>query len=58
MKLDPKTIRVLSRLTDRMDLVRKSPHRYEIAPDDLAALVPVAEQLETLLGAIRVIKAG
>jgi hypothetical protein len=49
---------VLSRLTDRMDLVRKSPHRYEIDPDDLAALVPVAEQLETLLGAIRVIKAG
>ena len=58
MKLDPKTIRVLSRLTDRMDLVRKSPHRYEIDPDDQAALVPVAEQLEARLAAIRIIKAG
>jgi hypothetical protein len=58
MKLDPKTIRVLSRLTDRMDLIRKSPHRYEIDADDLTALVPVAEQLEARLAAIRIIKAG
>lgn len=58
MKIDPKTIRVLSRLTDRMDLIRKSPHRYEIDADDLAALVPVAEQLEARLATIKVIKAG
>ncbi len=58
MKLDPQTVRALSRLTDRMDLIRKSPHRYEIDPDDLAALGPVAVQLETLLAAIRIIKAG
>lgn len=58
MALDPKTIRILSRLTDRMDLIRKHPHRYEIAHDDLAALTPVAEQLETLLSSIKIIKAG
>jgi hypothetical protein len=58
MKLDPQTVRALSRLTDRMDLIRKSPHRYEIDADDLAALGPVAVQLETLLAAIRIIKAG
>jgi hypothetical protein len=58
MKLDHKTIRVLSRLTDRMDLIRKSPHRYEINEDDMAALLPVAEHLETLLTTIRIIKAG
>ncbi len=58
MALDPKTVRLLSRLTDRMDLIRKHPHRYEIAPDDLAALMPIAEQLETLLTSIKTIKAG
>ena len=58
MALAPKTIRILSRLTDRMDLIRKHPHRYEIASDDLAALMPVAEQLETLLSSIKIIKAG
>jgi hypothetical protein len=58
MALDPKTIRILSRLTDRMDLIRKHPHRYEIAADDLQLLMPVAEQLETLLSSIKIIKAG
>lgn len=58
MALDPKTIRLFSRLTDRMDLIRKHPHRYEIAQHDLAALMPVAEQLEALLTSIKTIKAG
>ena len=58
MALDPKTTRLLSRLTDRMDLIRKHPHRYEIAQDDLSALMPVAEQLEALLTSIKTIKAG
>lgn len=58
MALDHKTIRLLSRLTDRMNLIRKHPNRYELAPADHAALMPVAEHLESLLDAIKVIKAG
>ncbi len=58
MALDPQTTRLLSRLTDRMDLIRKHPHRYEIAQDDLQALRPAAERLEALLASIKTIKAG
>ena len=58
MALDLKTIRLLSRLTDRMNLIRKHPNHYELAPADHAALMPVAEQLEALLEAIKVIKGG
>lgn len=58
MKLDPTMIRLLGRLTDRMDLIRKHPMRYDIAPEDLAELRPVAEQLERLLATISVIKVG
>ena len=58
MKLDPQTVRVFSRLTDRMDLIRKNPHRYEISAEDLAEIRPVAERLEALLATIKTIKAG
>lgn len=58
MALDPQTIRLFSRLTDRMDLIRKHPHRYEIDAAALEALRPVAAQLEALLANIRTIKAG
>ena len=58
MKLDPLTIRLLGRLTDRMDLIRKHPLRYDISPEALAALRPVAEQLEALLEKITVVKVG
>ena len=58
MKLDPKTIRLFNRLTDRMNLIRKHPNHYEIADDDFTALVPVAQQLEGLLETIKTIKVG
>lgn len=58
MKLDPLTIRLLGRLTDRMDLIRKHPLRYEITQEDLAELRPVAEQLERQLEKIKVVKVG
>ena len=58
MKLDPKTIRMLGRLTDRMDLIRKHPHRYETDADALTEISSAAEQLEGVLAKIRVIKAG
>jgi hypothetical protein len=58
MKLDVKTIRLLGRLTDRMDLIRKHPHRYEIAPENMPELDAVAHHRETLLAKIRTIKMG
>jgi hypothetical protein len=58
MKLDPKTTRLLGRITDRMDLVRKNPHRYEIDPDVQTELVEAASRLEALLTKIQTIKAG
>lgn len=58
MKFDTKTIRVLSRITDRMDLIRKNPHRYEIEPDDLTALAAAAQRVEDLLVNVRTLKAG
>jgi hypothetical protein len=58
MKLDPTTIRMLGRLTDRMDLIRKNPHRYEIDAEVLGQIAPVAERLEALLATIKTIKAG
>ena len=56
--LDPYAIRLLSRLTDRMDLIRKNPHRYRIEPRDRDEIVQIAEQLELLLTRIQTIKAG
>jgi ribosomal protein S15P/S13E len=58
MKLDVNTIRVLGRLTDRMNLIRKHPHRYEIDPESMHELGAVAHQLEALLAKIKTIKVG
>jgi hypothetical protein len=58
MKLDPKTTRLLGRITDRMDLIRKNPHRYEIDADVMTELAEVAGRLEGLLTRIQTIKAG
>jgi hypothetical protein len=58
MKLDVKTVRLLDRLTDRMNLIRKNPHRYEIDDEVQKSLAKACEQVETLLATIRVIKAG
>jgi hypothetical protein len=58
MNPDPKTIRLLGRITDRMDLIRKNPHRYEIDPDVLKELADAAGRLEDLLTKIQTIKAG
>ena len=58
MKFDNNTIRLMSRVTDRMDLVRKYPHRYDIDAETLEALARSLERLETLLPRITTIKAG
>lgn len=58
MTLDVKTVRLLGRLTDRMNLIRKHPHRYEIDPEHMTELSTVAHRLETLLDKIKTIKMG
>jgi hypothetical protein len=58
MKFDVTTLRALGRLTDRMDLIRKNPHRYEIDAEVLAKLGVAARQVEELLAKVRIIKAG
>ena len=58
LKLDVKTVRVLGRLTDRMNLIRKHPHRYEIDAEHMTELAAVAHQLETLLDKVKTIKVG
>ena len=58
MKLDIKTVRLLSRITDRMDLIRKNPHRSELDAEDLTEIAAAAERLEHSLARVRVIKAG
>jgi hypothetical protein len=58
MKFDVKTLRTLSRLTDRMDLIRKNPHRYEIDSEALDQLSQAAQRLEELLTEVKIIKAG
>jgi hypothetical protein len=58
MKLDVKTVRLLDRLTDRMNLIRKNPHRYEIDDEVQKALAKTCEELERQLATIRIIKAG
>jgi hypothetical protein len=52
------TLRALGRITDRMDLIRKNPHRYVIDPEVLAKLAVAARQVEELLTKVRTIKAG
>lgn len=58
MKFDVTTLRALGRITDRMDLIRKNPHRYEIDAETLAQLAVAARQIEELLTKVTVIKAG
>jgi len=58
MKFDPQTIRLLGRLTDRMDLIRKNPHRYQVQPAVEVEIDAAAQRLETLLAKVTIIKAG
>ena len=58
MKFDVTTVRLLGRLTDRMNLIRKHPLRYEIDPENMTELSAVAQRLEALLEKIRTIKMG
>ena len=58
MKLDPKTTRLISRITDRMDLIRKHPLRYDDDPAVLTELAAAVERLEALLGKIKTVKVG
>jgi hypothetical protein len=58
MKFHPQVVRLLGRLTDRMDVIRKNPHRYEVAPGVEDEIQKLAERLEVLLSKITTIKAG
>ena len=58
MKFDPQTIRLLGRLTDRMDVIRKNPHRYEVPAGVANEIEEFAERLEKLLARVTIIKAG
>ena len=58
MTFDPQTIRVLGRLTDRMDQIRKNPHRYQVPPAVEREIESAAERLEALLAKVTIIKAG
>ena len=58
MKFEPQTIRLMGRLTDRMDAIRKNPHRYEVPPAVAQEMVKLAERMETLLTQVTTIKAG
>ena len=58
MKFEPQTIRLLGRLTDRMDAIRKNPHRYEVPPGVADEMEKLAERLEALLARVTTIKAG
>ena len=58
MTFDPQTIRLLGRLTDRMDQIRKNPHRYQVPPVVEQEIESAAERLEALLAKVTTIKAG
>jgi hypothetical protein len=58
MKFDINTVRLLHRLTDRMNLIRKHPLRYEIDADALAELQTTAGQLEEVLTKIKTVPVG
>jgi hypothetical protein len=58
MKLDHQTLRSLGRLTDRMNLIRKHPLRYEVEPADLQQIAAAAAELERLLGRIKGVPVG
>jgi hypothetical protein len=58
MKLDHQTLRLLGRLTDRMNLIRKHPLRYDVEPKDLQLISSVAAELENLLARVRPVPVG
>lgn len=58
MNFDPQTIRLLGRITDRADLIRKNPHRYRVEPAVQAEIEAAARRLEQALAKVSVIKAG
>lgn len=58
MRFDVNTVRILHRLTDRMNLIRKHPLRYEIDPKSLEELQATAVQLEAVLTRIKTIPVG
>jgi hypothetical protein len=58
MKFDVNTVRILHRLTDRMNLIRKHPLRYEIDADALEELQTTAVQLEEVLTKIKTVPVG
>jgi hypothetical protein len=58
MKFDTNTVRLLHRLTDRMNLIRKHPLRYDIDPDALKRLQATAVELEEVLTKIKTVPVG
>ena len=58
MKFDVATIRLLNRLADRMDAIRKNPQRYDIDPEDNERLTTLGARLEEVLVRVRTLKAG
>lgn len=58
MKFDVNTVRLLHRLTDRMNLIRKHPLRYEIDQAALEELQTTAVQLEEVLTKIKTVPVG
>ena len=58
MKFDVQTIRAIGRLTDRMDAIRKNPHRYDVVPDVQKDIATHAKALEDLLAKVTVTKAS
>ena len=57
-KFDPQVVRLLGRVTDRMDQIRKNPHRYQVQPPVEAEIESAAQRLEALLAKVTIIKAG
>ena len=58
MKLDVQTIRAIGRVTDRMDAIRKNPHRYDVTPDVHKEIAAQTKALEELLAKVTVLRAG
>jgi hypothetical protein len=57
-KFDPQTIRVLGRVTDKLNAIRKNPHRYEVPAGVAQEMEKLAERLEALADRVTTIKAG
>lgn len=58
MKLDIRTLRLFNRVTDRMNEIRKNPHRYDIDAEDMDELAALTEKLEQRLLKVKVITAN